>query len=231
MYKIKNWHKYQTKSRSTKNGPWLKLHRSFFADFHVRELKPEARYQLLGLFAIADADTGEIEKTEEEIAFMLGIKSIEMPMFSHFVDNTSTGCIQDVAGCLRDVDNTSPQTRLDKTRLDKTRLEIDSTKKQDVDKMSKHTSEAGFNNFWMLYPKSCPRRHGKAECKKWWNKNIKDEAESNEVILGLERASKCRQWLSDSGKFIPAPMTFLNGRRWEDDYEDGHDISESKPME
>jgi hypothetical protein len=37
---------------------------------------------------------------------------------------------------------------------------------------------------------------------------------------GLERAKRSRDWIKESGQYIPYPATWLNAKGWEDDYEE-----------
>ena len=39
------------------------------------------------------------------------------------------------------------------------------------------------------------------------------------MIKQIERLKDTEQWQKDDGKFIPYPATWLNGRRWEDEFE------------
>ena len=72
----------------------------------------------------------------------------------------------------------------------------------------------GFEEFWKLYP----RKVGKLKAKKAWKK-VKPE-DKREIINHLpDRIPTDKQWLRDSGQFIPYPATFLNEGRWMDEFE------------
>ncbi|MCM1330431.1 MAG: hypothetical protein NC253_13435 [Ruminococcus sp.] len=76
-------------------------------------------------------------------------------------------------------------------------------------------SADGFEEFWQAYPK----KTAKQAALKAWNK-LKPNAELRQVILdALERQTQSVQWQKDGGQFIPYPATWLNGRRWEDGFE------------
>ena len=70
----------------------------------------------------------------------------------------------------------------------------------------------GFEKFWSAWPKT-DRKAGKAKCAEKWAK-AKLEPVATEIIEHVE-ASKIsnRQWRDG---YEPAPMTYLNQRRWED---------------
>lgn len=68
-----------------------------------------------------------------------------------------------------------------------------------------------FVGFWKSYPKKV----AKPEAEKAFAK-VADEFDS--IMSGLEVAKASVQWAKNKGEFIPNPSTFLNQRRWEDEY-------------
>jgi uncharacterized protein YdaU (DUF1376 family) len=70
----------------------------------------------------------------------------------------------------------------------------------------------GFDRFWEVWPKS-PRKVGKGACIRTWITNGMDE-HVERIISHVSRLKGTTQWLSG---FEPAPMTYLNQRRWLDD--------------
>lgn len=94
---------------------------------------------------------------------------------------------------------TKPLHRLDKDRLDKDRLDIHQSPKIE------------FSKFWELYPKKVEKK--KSEEK--WNRL---ELDTQKVILeDLPKRIQGSQWKEQGGKFVPNPLTYLNGARWEDE--------------
>ncbi len=70
----------------------------------------------------------------------------------------------------------------------------------------------GFAEFWVLYPK----KKSKGDAEKAWRK-LSPSAEFLVLILaGVRRAKSSRQWLKQSGEFIPYPATWLRAKGWED---------------
>ena len=78
-----------------------------------------------------------------------------------------------------------------------------------------------FDRFWVVYP----RKVGKKDAVKAWNKLKPDEALTNQIIEGVERWKMSTQWTKDGGQYIPYPATFLNGERWKDEC----DVTVTKP--
>ncbi len=73
-----------------------------------------------------------------------------------------------------------------------------------------------FDEFWESYPKK--RRKGQAE--RAWVKTNPDDALFAQIIEGLERARKSRDWIKEGGQYVPYPATWLNAKGWEDNYEE-----------
>ena len=76
---------------------------------------------------------------------------------------------------------------------------------------------AGWNNFWLAYP----RKEAKQKALAVWLKIGPNETLCEKIMASLIRQKTSEQWIKDSGKFVPHPATWLNGRRWEDQIEIG----------
>lgn len=76
-------------------------------------------------------------------------------------------------------------------------------------------SPPGFARFWKAWPRT-DRKEGKAECLKRWNARGL-EAFADEIVAHVETLKGTKKWQDG---FEPAPLTFVNQRRWED-AEDG----------
>jgi len=71
--------------------------------------------------------------------------------------------------------------------------------------------QPGFLRFWSTWPKS-DRKVAKAECsKRWRSRGL--EAQADEIVAHVEAMRESRQWRDG---YDPAPLTYLNQRRWED---------------
>jgi hypothetical protein len=78
---------------------------------------------------------------------------------------------------------------------------------------SKKTKEM-FDAFWREYPK----RRAKGNAEKAFAKIKPSEQLFEAIMNGLKRAKTSEDWQKDNGKYIPHPATWLNGKRWEDEY-------------
>lgn len=84
---------------------------------------------------------------------------------------------------------------------------------QVVEKKSDLISER-FGEFWKLYPK----KTGKGAAEKAF-KRIKPDKQLFETMMSvLKTARASPQWQKENGRYIPNPSTWLNQKRWEDDY-------------
>jgi len=87
-------------------------------------------------------------------------------------------------------------------------------KKIKIQKENKEISSQAtrFNEFWSAWPSS-KRKVGKAACEAKWKRLALDPL-ADQIIASVTRLKASEQWLSG---FEPAPMTYINQKRWEDE--------------
>lgn len=84
----------------------------------------------------------------------------------------------------------------------------------DTDTVPRRTRrDFGFDDFWKVYPK----RVGKQEARKAWERQNGNRPELECILSKLEELKKSDQWRNDGGKFIPNPATWLNRGGWDDE--------------
>jgi hypothetical protein len=71
----------------------------------------------------------------------------------------------------------------------------------------------GFALFWSTWPKS-ERKEAKGKCLDAWRK-AKAEPIAAEVVAHVQRLKDSQGWKKSNGEFIPAPLVYLNQRKWE----------------
>jgi uncharacterized protein YdaU (DUF1376 family) len=69
-----------------------------------------------------------------------------------------------------------------------------------------------FNEFWSAWPSS-KRKVAKSACEAKWKRQALDPL-ADKIIACVTRLRASEQWVSG---FEPAPLTFINQKRWEDD--------------
>ena len=108
----------------------------------------------------------------------------------------------------------SPRTLKEPTRNLEGNLEGDLEGNQNKNKNISPLTPlpGGFDRFWSTWPKS-PRKVGKGACIRTWITNGMDE-HLDRIVAHVSRLKGTTQWLSG---FEPAPLTYLNQRRWLDD--------------
>ena len=71
----------------------------------------------------------------------------------------------------------------------------------------------GFIEFWEAWPSSI-RKQSKSKCLDAWKKN-KAERDSGLVIAHVESMKLSDDWQKQGGQFIPSPLVYINGKRWD----------------
>jgi hypothetical protein len=73
----------------------------------------------------------------------------------------------------------------------------------------------GFEAFWAAYPKKVKKQ----EAVSAWKKLGPDEALTAAIMRAIDSAKGSPDWRKENGRYIPHPSTWLNGRRWEDEFQ------------
>ena len=80
--------------------------------------------------------------------------------------------------------------------------------------------EKAFEEFWKEYPSSCPRKVDKTKCRSKYLKlrsKAADPAAFDATCReALSRWKGSDLWTKDGGRYIRAPLVWLNSRSWED---------------
>lgn len=74
-------------------------------------------------------------------------------------------------------------------------------------------ADTRFSVFWSAYPKKV----GKASSEKAWRKLSPNDNLFQKIMSALEVQKHSTQWTKDGGRYIPNPLTWLNGERWNDE--------------
>lgn len=70
-----------------------------------------------------------------------------------------------------------------------------------------------FAQFWTEWP-THKRKVARRQCRAKWQAQKLDPI-ADKVLLGLRAAKRSADWAKQGGEFIPAPLVWLNQRRWE----------------
>lgn len=155
---------------------------------------------------------------------LAGRESILFPVFKAQVDRdleNSTAYAENgkKGGKTKNSSQTEPkQTKPNQSEPKRPNKEKEEDKEKDNDKDEEITAaspptrakSSDFDLFWQAYPKKV----GKEAARKAFSR-VKAPLES--LLTAIERQKCGNQWLTENGRFIPNPATWLNQGRWEDD--------------
>ena len=85
--------------------------------------------------------------------------------------------------------------------------------REDIPDASRQVEPSGFAEFWKTWPTN-DRKQAKGKCLDAWKK-AHAERDAALVLAHVERMKGSEDWRKQSGQFIPAPLVYLNNRRWE----------------
>ncbi|MBA1195757.1 helix-turn-helix domain-containing protein [Pseudomonas plecoglossicida] len=90
---------------------------------------------------------------------------------------------------------------------------MSNTKRVNNVRASGGETDAEFERFWKLYPK----KKGRKDALKAWNK-LKPDADLQVVMItALAKHCASLDWIKSNGQYIPNASTWLNGERWQDE--------------
>ena len=78
---------------------------------------------------------------------------------------------------------------------------------------SRDEAPAGFAAFWQAWPVT-DRKQAKGKCLDAWKK-ASAERDAAVILAHVESLKVSTGWQKNGGEFIPAPLVYLNQRRWE----------------
>lgn len=82
----------------------------------------------------------------------------------------------------------------------------------------------GFENFWESWPRS-ERKVSKGKCLEVWKRKQLDTV-SEQIIRHVNFLKTTESWTKNDGAFIPAPLVYINQRRWE-----GAELDDNQPQD
>lgn len=88
-------------------------------------------------------------------------------------------------------------------------------KRKKLNKVLEKKLKLLFDNFWEAYPK----KKAKVKAEEWFEKNSPNEELVKLMIKQVNRFKDTEEWKKADGQYIPYPTSWLNGKRWEDEFE------------
>lgn len=200
---------------------WYKFHIGDYLTHtvHLSDAEDLAYRRLLDLYYMSEK---EIPLNTELVARKIRLDlDITETVLDEFFEKTETGYFN--ARCDAEVAKYNSQVAINRElgkrggRPKKTESEpntnpIQIQKQKQKKDISSPAAPLRFNEFWDAWPTS-KRKVGKAACNARWMKMGLDPL-ADKIIASVGRLKGTEQWTTG---FEPAPMTFINQRRWEDE--------------
>lgn len=178
---------------------------------HQRIDRPNYRYPSIDRGTLVERSTNDQRAVVEQSSSDTGAVEAKAPPEGKGRD---IGREKDTPCADEDAENaTTPETTPESTPENTNRARRAKTQ----------TRGARFEEFWNAYPAG--RRRDKKKAAGTWSRKGLDE-KADEILQDLELRPKFdRQWVRG---YIPLPTTYLNGERWNDEYESA-DQTPAKP--
>ena len=194
----KNWRDFQ--HYKDRNPPWIRLHKGLLDNFDFQRLPVASRALAPMLWLLAsDSIDGTIDADPEVLSFRLRMSVVEVvdalaPLMAKGFFESVGPAIEPLAERLQAAGPEAEAEALQK-------------------KISSVGDSDGFEEFWKAYPAYLDRKAAKPQClAKWKSRNF---ASIKPRILSALKAQKASdKWQDEGGKWIPAPLVWLNQERW-----------------
>jgi hypothetical protein len=95
----------------------------------------------------------------------------------------------------------------------RTHSEGNAPNNQEPKKTTPLPPSGAFARFWSAWPKS-DRKAARGKCEQLWRRGSFDAA-VEQIVAHVEAMKSSPDWRKESGAYIPAPLVYLNQRRWE----------------
>jgi hypothetical protein len=187
--RVKNWQEFQ--HYKDRNPPWIKLHRALLDDYEFARLQDASKAHLMLIWLFASQKNGAIPEDPAFLKKKLGLE--KEPNLELLINQGLLIPMQDASSTLADRKQVAPR-------------EEERTKATD-------TPSGAFLRFWGAWPRSA-RKQAQGKCWERWRKADFDQV-ADVIIAHVEAMRVTAEWRREAGQFIPAPMVYLNDRRWE----------------
>ena len=209
---------------------WFRMYTEFSTDPKVQMLSEVMQRRLVMVFCMR-ASNSLVTLHETEIAFQLRISDDELKetkrsfVSKGFIDESWNVLNWDKRQFRSDSSTERVSRHREKKRKESNgdvtlqKRRSNAIEQNRTEQITTSSNDDLFNKFWQAYP----RHTAKQNARKAWDKLklVPDDPRLQAIENGLLRAKQSRDWLKDSGQFIPHAATWLNGARWNDDYSVG----------
>ena len=194
-FSVRNWLQFQHYKH--RNPPWIKLHYEVLSSRDWVSLNDESRVLAIACMLIASRNEGRVPDDPDYVQRVSYLN--KKPNFNPLI---KCGFLECASTCKRL--RTNADTELE--------LETETETERDCVKPNGSTPPQRFEDFWKHWP---VKRNKQKALSAWKTKKLDESAD--DLIADIENRMKHdKQWKQG---FIPHCSTYLNGHRWEDEYE------------
>lgn len=199
--RIKNWSRYQ--HYKDRNPPWIKLHFTTLSSRDWVMLNDTERVLAIACMLLAsqsDMENGEFIADPDyfqRVAYLSTKPDFNPLIKSGFLEVVKA----DDSGCKRTLAKATTETEAE-------------AYKEETDT----SSNLRFDEWWAAWPKKVEKKKSLAI----WKRRKLDRIADQIIADTKNRPTRCEKWKAG---YICNPTTYLNGDRWEDEYE-----TERKPQ-
>jgi hypothetical protein len=120
--------------------------------------------------------------------------------------------------CIQSVSNMDTQVRLGKVSIGNSK-DICANPEEDESQIDINAfdKEIAFATFWKEYP----RKRDKDKAYTSFIKVCKTEEMLKTILDALKAQKQDNDWIKENGRYVPYPTTWLNGKRWKDEINNG----------
>jgi uncharacterized protein YdaU (DUF1376 family) len=204
---------------------WYKFHLGDYITHttHLSDAEDLAYRRLLDLYYMSET---EIPLNTELVARKIRLDlDITESVLGEFFEKTETGyfnhrCDAEIARYNKQVENNRSlgkrggRPKKTESKSNQNRKLTLTEEEKEINTISSQATKSRFDDFWAVWPPS-KRKVAKSACEAKWKRQALDPL-ADKIIASVTRLRASEQWLSG---FDPAPLTYLNQKRWEDDSE------------
>jgi uncharacterized protein YdaU (DUF1376 family) len=204
---------------------WYKFHLGDYITHttHLSDAEDLAYRRLLDLYYMSEKP---IPLNTESVSRKIRIDlDITESVLGEFFDKTENGyfnyrCDAEIARYNKQVENNRSlgkrggRPKKTESKSNQNRKLTLTEEEKEINTISSQATKSRFDDFWAVWPPS-KRKVAKSACEAKWKRQALDPL-ADKIIASVTRLRASEQWLSG---FDPAPLTYLNQKRWEDDSE------------
>ena len=204
---------------------WYKFHLGDYITHttHLSDAEDLAYRRLLDLYYMSEKPIPlNTESVSRKIRLDLDITE---SVLGEFFDKTENGyfnyrCDAEIARYNKQVENNRSlgkrggRPKKTESKSNQNRKLTLTEEEKEINTISSQATKSRFDDFWAVWPPS-KRKVAKSACEAKWKRQALDPL-ADKIIASVTRLRASEQWLSG---FDPAPLTYLNQKRWEDDSE------------